>query len=282
MLDIFSFLPTHTLPWANHSVCGFKYHPQCILSPLLQIHIFMPTWPTETIIGITNATYPNISSWYSNLHHPLLHLLLRLWQSHSSHCSGSKSWWYLWLPPPFFSLSTSDLPKKKSFHSYFQNMPRTQPLLTTPTATTLVQATIISCLNYCFSFPVIFLDSVIDLSCSVFNTAVRMILLKALWCFPCPTVRAQRAQHDPHIKPAFLADRAHFLSGSPFCCLKFKNISPFSHLPFSLPPSWRSNGTNLQEQALLTALPWLHDAEPHGTAAPTAGNSPGVRNILLC
>lgn len=123
MLDIFSFLPTHTLPWANHSVCGFKYHPQCILSPLLQIHIFMPTWPTETIIGITNATYPNISSWYSNLHHPLLHLLLRLWQSHSSHCSGSKSWWYLWLPPPFFSLSTSDLPKKNLFTPTFKICP---------------------------------------------------------------------------------------------------------------------------------------------------------------
>lgn len=114
-----------------------------------------------------------------------------------------------WLKVLVISLTSSALfltqhiwsAKKKSFHSYFQNMPRTQPLLTTPTATTLVQATIISCLNYCFSFPVIFLDSVIDLSCSVFNTAVRMILLKALWCFPCPTVRAQRAQHDPHWSP---------------------------------------------------------------------------------
>lgn len=112
MSDIFSFLPIHTLPWVTHSVCGFKYRPQCILSPLLKIHIFMPTWPTETIIGITNPSYPNISSWYSNLHHPLLHLLLlHLWQLHSSHCSGSKSWWYLWLPPPFLSLCTSDLPK---------------------------------------------------------------------------------------------------------------------------------------------------------------------------
>lgn len=193
MFDIFSFLPTHTLPWVTHSVCGFQYHPQYILSTLLQIHIFMSTWPTEPIIGITDPTYPNISSWYSNFFHPLLHLLLlRLWQLHSSHCSGSQSWWYLWLPPPFLSLSTSDLPKNlltpafKICPEFNHFLPYQLPLPWSKPPSSL-------CLNYCISFPIIFLDSVLDLSCSIFNTAVRMILLKALWCFPCPRLRAQRA-----------------------------------------------------------------------------------------
>lgn len=166
MLDWFSFSPTHIALGNPFSPEALNIIPNAsfLLWSETYIHVYLTFW---SYIRHHKATCPHMSSWSSLLHHPLLHLLLlHLWQLHSSHCSGSKSWWHLWLSP--FSHSPHLICQKilsLILSKYAQNLTTSHH----PTVTTLVHTTIISCLSYCISFLIIFPDSVL-VSYALFST----------------------------------------------------------------------------------------------------------------